>query len=177
MCGCWLRAHGLTAEGNVGSDDGLTDKGWAVLLMLKATREHDIFSAPVGKQTLDLLRSRDLDDIANPTVDLASLPCIFMREEIASTPAITLIDRSKAGKKMPLVSTIWSTTFGHTHERDRFYEWLVARTDRWDAWAKIAHEGAAALSEHLLSLYVSSVDCCSPVALPALEYQPAEAQG
>ncbi|WP_156678181.1 hypothetical protein [Sphingomonas profundi] len=176
MYSSWLRAHGLTTEGNGAFDDVLTDKGWAVLLMLKVTREDDIFSAPVGKQTLDLLRSRDLVEIANPTVDLATLPCIFMREEIASTPAITLIDRSKAGKKMPLVSTIWSTTFGHTRERDRFYAWLVARTDRWNAWAKIAHRGAAGLSEHLLSLYVSSVDWCNPVAPPALEYQPAEAQ-
>ena len=44
-------------------------------------------------------------------------------------------------------------SFPRENERDRLYQWLVDRIDRWESWAeRIRQDGAQALSEHLLRL-------------------------
>ena len=89
----------------------------------------------------------------------ANLPCRFVRKNVAGRAAISLT-RPPSGNNVPLARTLWSLTFPHDQERDRFYRWLVDRIDRWQDWSDRArHYGAHALSEHLLRLrFVDQAD-------------------
>lgn len=152
----WLIGVGLIEDHQqyLGRDK-LTDLGWAVLLMLKATRAQDRIGEGEGVETAG---GPDMQGFANPLVDVRGLTYVFERTEIAGSPMIRLIDRDGSVGRMPMETTIWSTAFPLALERDRMFAWLCVRSDRWEAWGKIAERGAEAFSAHILATYIASID-------------------
>lgn len=148
----------------------LTDEGRAVLLMLRATRPPELHLVPPGRRAMDILAEGGFEHVANPHVDLDKLRVTFSREEFGRRPMIVLIDRRTAKGRMPVVETIWSMTFDRRDMRDRFFAWLAARSDRWEALGDMARrDGSGALSAHLLAVYMASTEEAQsrPLALPA----------
>lgn len=58
--------------------------------------------------------------------------------------------------------TLWSCAFSTPLERDRLFEWMCGRSDRWQAWGKMAGKGADGLTQHLLDIFIASVDWREP---------------
>ncbi|MBX7489536.1 hypothetical protein K3177_13520 [Qipengyuania sp. GH25] len=159
--GLWLQGQGLTTSGLSG---GLTSEGKAVLKMLASTRSRGAAPIPVGLPVFKTLNGPDLGEdpamreaiMEQCDTFVAKLPCRFVRKDVAGRPAITLTG-PPSGDNVPLARTLWSLSFPHGHERDRFYRWLVDRIDRWEDWSGRARmDGAQALSEHLLRLSFAS---------------------
>ncbi len=173
----WLVGAGLLVVGpSISSNGVLTDEGWAVLLMLKATRPNELIDVEVGYGAIELAGGKDMVEIAHPAVDTRELAFVFEREDIANQACIVLIDRQSTRGRMPMRRTLWSASFGAKQERDRMFAWLCARSDRWDEWGNTARRGADALSQHLLATYISSVDWREPNGgeqVLALEYHTA----
>lgn len=155
--GLWLQGQGLVEDGLA---RGLTSEGTAILKMLASTRSRGAAPIPIGLPVFKALKGPDLG--ADPAVReaimeqcdtfAATLPCRFVRKDVAGRAAISLTG-PPSGNNIPLARTLWSLSFPHDYERDRFYRWLVDRMDRWEGWSDRArHYGAQALSEHLLRL-------------------------
>lgn len=162
----WLKGHGLLVDRTFNEGRwALTDEGWAVLLMLKATRPEELAGIAPGDQEA-LAGGPDMAHVANPAVDVSGARFVFERGQLAGSPVITLIDRDGRRGRMPMQNTIWSCAFSASMERDRLFEWMCARSDRWQAWGEMG--GGDALTQHLLNIYIASVDWRSPQDGPQL---------
>lgn len=54
--------------------------------------------------------------------------------------------------------TVWTLRLANKEQRDRFYEWLCDRLDRWQSWADMASEyGSAELTHHLLQVAAAAL--------------------
>lgn len=155
--GSWLEGHGLVGHGLCGS---LTPEGRAVLVALASTRSAGSAPVPIGlatiepKQGLDGGSTRAAREqmFAASEMFAQGLPYRFIREDVAGQVGIKLIGIPQ-GDNVPLGRVLWSLAFPEDFARDRFFQWLVHRIDRWEAWARLAsHDGAKALSELFLLL-------------------------
>ncbi|MBB5700001.1 hypothetical protein [Sphingomonas yantingensis] len=128
----------------------LTDEGLAVMRMIRATRPPAATSAPRIKGRSEMAAPSDPPDGANPHIDLGELRYVVECEDVARDAAVVLIDRHPNAGRMPTQETIWSMTFARRDERDAFFAWMLARSDRWESWGEMAYyEGR--LSAHLLA--------------------------
>ena len=162
--GPWLQGHGLSEDGLTGP---LTSEGKAVLKMLASTRGRDAAPIPIGLPVFRSLNGPDLgkdsalrEVIMEQCESFASgLAYRFARTELLGQAGITFTGPLD-GRNVPLARTLWSMSFAHGYERDRFYRWLVDRLDRWEDWGEIARkDGAQGLTEHLLRLRFASKAC------------------
>lgn len=161
----WLQSRGLVVEHtHYQGRWALTDEGWAVLLMLKATRPEDASGPGSGRE--ELAGGPDMADVANPAVDVSGARFVFERGALGGRPVITMIDRDGKRGRMPMQKTVWSCAFTTAVERDRLFAWMCARSDRWQDWGDTG--GGDALTQHLLDIYVSSIDWREPQVAPQL---------
>lgn len=140
----------------------LTDEGWCALLMLKATRPEELIDVEPGGDAVRLAGGPEMAGIANPEVNVAGARFWFTRDRLAGSEIISLIDREGKRGRMPMQKTVWSCAFGDAMQRDRMFEWLCVRSDRWQDWGAIAGRGADTLTQHLLDIYVASIDWRDP---------------
>jgi hypothetical protein len=152
----FLEAAGIAERHNRGP----TLEGQAVLLMLIATRTRDDADDDIGLDwiaaTSGLARGKELKtvaDIANRREQAAArMAHRFATDSIAGKPIVKLIGLTIT-PEIPVRSTLWTMSFSEGYARDRFYLWLVERTDRWDAWSEmVINEGTRALTEHFMKL-------------------------
>ena len=156
-----LEGLGLSEDGLTGP---LTSEGKAVLKMLASTRGRDAVPVPIGLPVFRSLNGPDLgEDTALREAVMeqcenfaAKLAYRFARSELVGQAGITFTGPPD-GRNVPLARTLWSMSFAHGYERDRFYRWLVDRIDRWEVWGEITRkDGPQALTEHLLRLRFAS---------------------
>ena len=159
--GPWLQGLGLSEDGLNGA---LTSEGKAVLEMLASTRGRDAAPIPIGLPVFRSLNGPDLGEepalreaIMEQCESFATkLAYRFARIMLIGQDGITFTGPPD-GRNVPLARTLWSMSFAHGYERDRFYRWLVDRMERWEDWGEIARkDGAQALTEHLLRLRFAS---------------------
>lgn len=158
----WLHAIGLIEAGHSnGPLNSLpNDEGIAVRRMLVATRPLKLHGIPIGSEAVKAFGEPASPDEASRNRFAAAegkarrLPFAFVRELLFGKPTISLLYRD-VGADMPFVRTIWNQPFADDRSRDRTYDWMYDRLDRWTAWGELATEsGAAALTQHLVSLIV-----------------------
>ena len=158
----WLHSIGLIAGGHLDSplDAKPTAEGLAVVRMLLATRPFELQGIPIGAaavRTFGEPGSRDECDrerFAAIEGKARRLPFCFVRERLFGKPGVAGLYRD-VESDLPLIRTVWSATFADDLSRDRMFEWLWTRLDRWTAWGELARgHGASALTEHILSLIV-----------------------
>ena len=132
--------------------------------MLASTRGRDAAPIPIGLPVFRSFNGPDLGEepalreaILEQCENFAAkLAYRFARIELVGQAGITLTGPPD-GRNVPLARTLWSLSFVHGYERDRFYRWLVDRIDRWEDWGEIARKiGAQGLTEHLLRLRFAS---------------------
>lgn len=128
----------------------LTDEGLAVMRMIRATRPPAATSAPRIKGRSEMAAPSDPPDGANPHIDLGELRYVVECEDVGHDAAVVLIDRHPNAGRMPTQETIWSLTFARRDERDAFFAWMLARSDRWEAWGEMAQDEGR-LQAHLLA--------------------------
>lgn len=64
----------------------------------------------------------------------------------------------RASGPMQNMQAVWSLSFMTEDERDRFYNWLCHRLDRWPDWAELATEfGSQKLTHRLLGVMAPSL--------------------
>lgn len=155
----WSIASGLVvANGNNGRTSYISDEGWAVLLMLKATRPEELHGVAPGTRAVEIAGGAGLVDIANPSVDLSGARFVFERVDIVGQAGIQLVDRNGGRGRMPIHEVVWSLIMPKP-ECDRLFAWMCARSDRWQAWGTMTERrDANALTQHLLATYIASVD-------------------
>lgn len=165
----WLMGHGLiTHRPPVNDTYVLTDEGRAVLTMLKVTRPEELIDVQPGSEAMTIAGGPDFAHIANPEIDLAGVRFVFERSTLARRAVIALVDREGMRGRMPMQQTVWSCAFSTPLERDRLFEWMCGRADRWQDWGAIANRNADGLTQHLLDIYISSVDWHEPQVGPQL---------
>lgn len=158
----WLYSVGLLDPAARSWNAALSAEGRAVLLMLVATRPHELWRLPVGAPTVAALaipypsnadRERWLVDTETSAV---TLPFRFKREIIHGRSSLVLIGDA-LGEVMPIGRTLWSMSFKNAEVRDRLFHWLCVRLDRWTIWGSATYKhGAAYLTQHLLMLVLGS---------------------
>ncbi|WP_322966020.1 hypothetical protein [Sphingomonas fuzhouensis] len=160
----WLASSGLVvlAENGHGAT-ALTDEGRAVLLMLSATRPHDVRRSRPSAATIGMLAELGMgpEDKAERFNRLereaARWDAAFLRRDEAGRPAVILSRRANA--PMPVHQTVWTLSFQTDRQRDRFYDWLCLRLDRWQDWADLVGGfGAQKLTHHLLAVMAASLE-------------------
>lgn len=162
--GCWLQSVGLVdaPSGMHDLDAPLTDLGRSVLAMLRATREPQWMSLPIGdviaavrnagRTTADEEREQALRDFER---QVAHLPSVFAREAVPGLHLVTLTGAG-TGARMPVKRVMWSQSFSDERVRDDFFGWLAEHLDRWEDWSEMAFSsGAATLTQHLFGLFVA----------------------
>lgn len=165
---CWLVSIGMV-EAKVGPNGlldpfhaSLSDKGRSVLLMLQATREPAWERLPLAEVVAAVAAAfRDeTDDTREAALQAFERSVgfrrhLFARERIGRLHVVTLTGLV-ANARMPMMRVSWSQAFDDPAGRDDLFAWLAARIDRWDDWARLAHDkGADALTRHLLGLIVA----------------------
>ena len=155
----WSIASGLViAKENNGRTSYISDEGWAVLLMLKATRPEELHGVTPGAKAVEIAGGPGLVEIANPSVDLSGARFVFERVDIVGQAGIQLVDRNGGRGRMPIHEVVWSLIMPKL-ECDRLFAWMCARSDRWQAWGTMTERrDANALTQHLLATYIASVD-------------------
>jgi hypothetical protein len=181
----WLRGNNLTTpdvwNGPAGhyvrlNEDRLTDEGWAVFLMLKATRPEELHGVLPGSDAFETAGGDAMAEIANPVVNVAGVRFLFERGKLARQPVISLLDRKAKAGRMPIARTIWSMAFDTVLDRDRMFAWMCQRSDLWQRWGGIAGGEADRLTQQLLAAYISSVDWREPQRDPLrLTHEPSPA--
>lgn len=142
---------------------GLTKVGRAALQMLIATRPHSARqSAPTHGTIADLAElgmgpeGRD-ERLSRLEAEAASWDAAFLRRDQSGRPTVILSMRGSG--PMQNMQTVWSLAFGTWAERDRLYEWLCHRLDRWPDWAELASEfGSQKLTHRLLGVMAASLE-------------------
>ena len=154
----WMQGAGLLDPAVHIFDATLTAKGRAVLLMLAATRPHQLWAVAAGPDSVAALTSvrpisADRERWFAETATLAAkMQFRFNRDFIYGRNVIVLTGDA-LGDRMPLGRTLWSQMFDDAEVRDRYHHWLCIRLDRWAAWGEMAYrQGAAHLTHHLLTL-------------------------
>ena len=158
----WLHSIGLIDGGHLDSplDPKPNAEGVAVIRMLLATRPVALQGIPVGPAAVKLFGKPgteaecDRERYAAAEGKARSLPFAFVRETLCGRPCISGLYRD-LDSNLPMIRTVWTQTFAHERSRDRIFDWMWARLDRWSAWGERARGyGGAALTEHLFSLIV-----------------------
>ena len=158
----WAYSVGLLNPTARSWNASLSAEGRAVLLMLVATRPHELWRLPVGAPTVAALTvpypsNADREQwLVDTETSAATLPFRFKREVIHGISSIVLIGDA-LGEVMPIGRTLWSTSFPNAEIRDRLFHWLCVRLDRWIIWGSATYKhGAAYLTQHLLMLVLGS---------------------
>lgn len=163
----WMRGQNLTTDVAYSpatrqmerlTHDRITDEGWAVFLMLKATRAEELHGVLPGSNAFETAGGEPMVEIANPMVNVAGARFLFERSVLARMKVISLLDRESSNGRMPMGRTIWSMAFERATERDRLFAWMCQRSDLWQRWGGIAGREADGLTQHLLATYIASVD-------------------
>lgn len=151
---------------------GLTRVGRAALQMLIATRPHSARQSPPTHATIADLAELGMgpegreDRLARLETDAVAWDVAFLRRDQAGRPTVILSVRGSG--PMQNMQTVWSLAFATGDERDRFYEWLCHRLDRWPDWAELASEfGSQKLTHRLLGVMAASLageEAAPPVA-------------
>ena len=158
----WLGSTGLVVlDDNGHGSIAITAEGMAVLHMLTATRPHDVRQSRPSAATVAMLtelglgpedRSARFERLES---EAARWDAAFLRRQEGSRATIILSKRGSG--PVPVMQTVWSLAFGTGAERDRFYEWLCHRLDRWPDWAELASEfGSQKLTHRLLGVMAAS---------------------
>jgi hypothetical protein len=159
----WLESNdlvGLDTDGH--GANGLTSEGWSVLHMLMATRPYDVRQERPSGATISALCELGLgpedreERLARVEKEASRWEASFLRRHEAGKPSIVL---SKRGDGLvPVFQIVWTLRMETVEQRDRFYEWLCLRLDRWEAWGQKASEyGAADLTMHLLQVAAAAL--------------------
>ncbi|MDT0576491.1 hypothetical protein RM533_09855 [Croceicoccus sp. F390] len=156
--GAFMKAVGLMDD-QTGKP---TLEGWAVLLMLVATRTRDDADERIGLDwiaaTKGLARGPQRGDAADLVVRreqvAARMAHHFDTDVIDGERVIKLIGL-RITRAVPVRSTLWTLSWPerYRYAGDRFYLRLLERIDRWDAWSeRVTKQGSRALTEHLMKL-------------------------
>lgn len=164
----WLCAVGFATPAENGHGvEKLTPEGHAVLLMLMATRPHDVRQSPPSAATVAQLVELGLGPedrevrFERLEREAARWDAAFLRRDEGGRPAVILSKRGSGA--MPVLQTVWSLSFDTVGQRDRFYEWLCRRLDRWQAWGDLASEfGSTRLTHRLLGVIAASLEDGQP---------------
>lgn len=142
---------------------GLTREGRAALVMLIATRPHSARQSPPTHATIADLAELGMgpegreDRLARLETEAVAWDVAFLRRDQAGRPTVILSMRGSG--PMQNMQTVWSLSFRTKDERDRFYEWLCHRLDRWPDWAELATEfGSQKLTHRLLGVMAASLE-------------------
>ncbi|WP_457352509.1 hypothetical protein [Sphingomonas sp. UYP23] len=158
----WLHAAGLIEGGHSASPMASmpNDEGVAVIRMLIATRPLGLNGVPIGSAAVKAFGEPgsaaecNRERFAAAEGKARRLAFAFVREQLFGKAAISLLYRD-LDTDMPLVRTIWHQPFADDRSRDRTFEWMYERLDRWTAWGELGlRNGATALTQHLFSLLV-----------------------
>lgn len=159
----WLAREGLIelAENGHGAK-AVTAEGMAVIHMLLATRPYDVRrqrpSAATIAQLFELGLGPEMREDRLSRVERAAArwDVAFLRRHEAGPTAIILSKRE--GGVVPIFETVWTLGLGSDEQRDRFYEWMCVRMDRWPTWGELATSyGSDRLTHHLLEVAVATL--------------------
>lgn len=159
----WLAREGLIelAENGHGAK-AVTAEGMAVIHMLLATRPYDVRRQRPSAATIAQLFELGLgpegreDRLARVEKAAARWDVAFLRRHEAGRPSIILSKRGVG--VVPIFETVWTLGLGSDEQRDRFYEWLCIRMDRWPTWGELATSyGSDRLTHHLLEAVVATL--------------------
>ena len=160
----WLYSEGLITS-EYPSDPlhaKVTDEGIAVLRMLALTRPLSLNAIPIGEGAVTALGPPGSASECNRARfdkmegRARRLPFAFVRERLFGAPVISLLHRD-IRDDIPLARTLWNMPFLDEGSRDRMYEWMYGRLDRWTIWGELAQSrGGEALTQTLLALIVLS---------------------
>lgn len=159
----WLGKEGLvdlTEDGHEAAT--VTAEGMAVIHMLLATRPYDVRKQRPSAATIAQLRELGLgpegreERLARVEEAAARWDVAFLRRHEAGRPSIILSKRGVA--VVPIFETVWTLGLGSEGQRDRFYEWMCVRMDRWPDWGEMATSyGSDRLTHHLLEAVVATL--------------------
>lgn len=161
----WMAGHGLLTidPGRHLLHAEVAPEGWAVMLMLDATRPVPVrqmrASGPSVRVLVELARGPVVGEERRRMVEASveAWEVLFLRRTIGAKASIVLSHRGDG--PMPLMRTVWSLAFDDERLRDTFYDWLCDRADRWPDWAKVAGAyGGPKLTQRLLTVMI--VSCC-----------------
>ncbi|MFH8651959.1 hypothetical protein ACH37Y_04490 [Sphingomonas paucimobilis] len=159
----WLAREGLVEL----TEDGrgaktVTAEGMAVIHMLLATRPYDVRKQRPTAATIAQLYELGLgpemreNRLARVEKAAARWDVAFLRRHEAGRPSIILSKRGDG--VVPIFETVWTLGLGSKEHRDRFYEWLCIRMDRWPAWGELATSyGSDRLTHHMLEVAVAAL--------------------
>jgi hypothetical protein len=160
----WMHAEGLV-DGTFRNEPlgaKPSAEGLSVLRMLAATRPLELNAIPIGRAAVELFGDPDTENecsrerFAAAEIGTRTLRFAFIRELVFDEFAISLLYRNPKDT-IPLARTIWSMRFSNEHLRDRTYQWMHGRIDRWTSLGEIVlKNGASALTEHFLMLAMAS---------------------
>ena len=151
----WLSTTGLL------KNHKLTDEGWSALAMLHATRKVHLRaerpSSATVAQLSELLGPEDREArLRRVEQEAAKWDVNFYRDVHAGRPAVILSVRTHG--PVPAMKRIWEIGFANVEQRDRFYDWLCHRLDRWPFWcATVSDFGAGSLTHSLLVAMAASM--------------------
>ncbi|MBD8546038.1 hypothetical protein [Sphingomonas sp. CFBP 8760] len=159
----WLAREGLVElEENGHGAKALTAEGMAVIHMLLATRPYDVRQQRPSAATIAQLCELGLgpegreDRLARVEKAAARWDVAFLRRHEAGRPSIILSKRGDG--VVPIFETVWTLGLGSEEQRDRFYEWMCIRMDRWPDWGEMATSyGSERLTHHLLEAVVATL--------------------
>ncbi len=153
----WLHTTGLVVRHE------LTNEGWSVLAMLHATRNPDVRAERPSAATIAQLSELGLGPedrearLRRVEQEAAKWDVNFYRDVHAGRPAVILAVRTHG--PVPPMKRIWEIGFATAEQRDRFYDWLCHRLDRWPFWCASASDfGAGALTHTLMVAMAASIE-------------------
>lgn len=164
----WLVAVGLLRkEGGHPLERGLTPEAFSVLRMLDLTRPLPLSQTPPSRASVDemigIMHGPVAGEERRADVEARAQDwdAAFLRRTIAGKHTVVLASRGRG--PIPVVATVWMLRFPDARVRDRFYDWLCDRLDRWPAWAAIADGyGGPELTNHLLQVMVTGDNAAVP---------------
>ena len=161
---CWLASIGMveTSPWESPLDAPLSALGRSVLMMLQATREPEFERLPMAAVVAAVTADRGFDAEARERAlaaferEVGFRRHVFARETIGTNHLVTLTG-IRVGARMPTRKVAWSQSFADARSRDDLFAWLAERVHRWDDWGELAHhQGAKALTSHLLSVIIGA---------------------
>ncbi|MFV0622662.1 hypothetical protein ACBY01_01445 [Sphingomonas sp. ac-8] len=159
----WLAREGLVelTEDNREAR-AVTAEGMAVIHMLLATRPYDVRKQRPSGATIAQLCELGLgpetreERLARVEKAASRWDVAFLRRREGGKPSIILSKRGDG--VVPILETVWTLGLGTTERRDRFYEWICHRMDRWTAWGELATRfGSDRLTHHLLEVAAAAL--------------------
>lgn len=159
----WLASQKLIVlAANGHGADAVTVEGMAVLNMLMATRPYDVRQERPTGATIAQLGELGLGPETREErlvrVEEASVgwDAAFIRQQFAGKPSIIMSKRGDG--PAAAFQTVWTLRLANVEQRDRFFEWLCFRLDRWMSWAEMAHDyGSDQLTHHLLQVAAAAL--------------------